>query len=667
MVQLVLLTLLHSTCFIFVFRVCVCSSFDADNINDPLKKMPNNAEPRFPQQHKLLENYIKGSTMCMINVTDETVPSKYKRLGLHMDASDFISRGLYHGKNKRYTAAYYLFSMAFGVAKDKATKKKALANIGLSLMRRGHKLCIHNSFSFEKIKYGRSLLKFGEEKFHELTQQFPKKKLWADSRIEIINSWLTHICIYKGEIVYNFSWKEYGKYDYETGEDKFEYKTIREVEYNVSMEPLHAFLLKKREPFILKNSPALNWPLIQKMSWIYIQENLPRQINVNINREKFDLYSNGERKNMRTMSLNETLKIFNALDQIKSLSLYRDAGNLSFPYFMTKLKHNTRFKMEMLNDILDTPFHELSLCGDKAGDSTNCVTDTNLWLGARHVHAVAHYDATHNSYVQILGSKEFILAPPDSAKYLYFYPLIHPKHHRQSKIINLEDVNYTIFPKFRKDLLYKVTLEPGDVLSMPAYWIHQVKSLTSSIALNIWSTPSLTNIIHDSILDGISKSFDLIKMHVPYDDKIWKLAMFLELSKMLLLKLYENDTTKAYLFVKDVVLAKYYPNDMNIRMKLDDDQCLYAHSTNSVCPSPDFINSILPPAKLILEEEVERLTGYILSPEIKIWNAFDLIVSSTIEGFVNHGTALHQDISSIEEKELLFIKVFKCCLLANLI
>ena len=160
MIQLVRLQLLHSVCLIFVFHMCVCSSFD-------------DSEPR------LLENYIKSSSMCMGNLTDEAVPSKYKRLGLHMDASDFMSRGLYHGKSKRYTAAYYLFSMAFVVAKDKATKEKALANIGLSLMRRGHKMCIHNAYSFEKIKYGRSLLKFGEEKFHEFAQQFPKKKLWA--------------------------------------------------------------------------------------------------------------------------------------------------------------------------------------------------------------------------------------------------------------------------------------------------------------------------------------------------------------------------------------------------------------------------------------------------------------------------------------------------------
>ena len=98
-------------------------------------------------------------------------------------------------------------------------------------------------------------------------------------------------------------------------------------------------------------------------------------------------------------------------------------------------------------------------------------------------------------------------------------------------------------------------------------------------------------------------------------------------------------------------------------MKLDDGQCLYAHSPNSICPPLDFINSILPPAKSILKEEVERLSGHIQSPEIKKWNAFDLIVSSTIEGFINQGVALHDDILSTDEKQVMHIKVLKCCLL----
>ena len=69
------------------------------------------------------------------------------------------------------------------------------------------------------------------------------------------------------------------------------------------------------------------------------------------------------------------------------------------------------FEDELVNDTLETPFHEVSLCGNKVGDSLQCPIEANLWIGARNVHAVGHYDSQHNSYVQIRGFKEFILAP----------------------------------------------------------------------------------------------------------------------------------------------------------------------------------------------------------------------------------------------------------------
>ena len=83
--------------------------------------------------------------------TTVKLPEKYKRIGMHMKASDFISRGLYHGKEKSYIAAYYLFLMALEVAKSITSKSKALANMGLALMRFGRQMCTEASFMQKNI------------------------------------------------------------------------------------------------------------------------------------------------------------------------------------------------------------------------------------------------------------------------------------------------------------------------------------------------------------------------------------------------------------------------------------------------------------------------------------------------------------------------------------
>ena len=81
------------------------------------------------------------------------------------------------------------------------------------------------------------------------------------------------------------------------------------------------------------------------------------------------------------------------------------------------------------------------------------------------------------------------------------------RHHRQLKLIDLENVNRSLFPEFKEDVLYKTVLKPGDLLSMPPYWFHQVRSLTSSIALNIWSLSSVASILQDAVSGPVGEIF----------------------------------------------------------------------------------------------------------------------------------------------------------------
>jgi hypothetical protein len=57
-----------------------------------------------------------------------------------------------------------------------------------------------------------------------------------------------------------------------------------------------------------------------------------------------------------------------------------------------------------------------------------------------------HYDLSYNFFVQITGTKTFLLLPPENHKNIYMFPRVHP-HHRRSQA-NLTAIDLEVFPKF---------------------------------------------------------------------------------------------------------------------------------------------------------------------------------------------------------------------------
>ena len=134
-----------------------------------------------------------------------------------------------------------------------------------------------------------------------------------------------------------------------------------------------------------------------------------------------------------------------------------------------------------------------------------------LWLSHPGVVAQTHYDTQHNLFVQVVGSKRFLLFPPGTE--LYSYPNIH-RSYRQSQVHLEYNTTATApstpsttarsqqLPQTTTDLTFgqkfsrvrpsnttaiEVTLHPGDVLYIPPYWQHRVESLTLALSLSILS------------------------------------------------------------------------------------------------------------------------------------------------------------------------------------
>jgi histone arginine demethylase JMJD6 len=95
---------------------------------------------------------------------------------------------------------------------------------------------------------------------------------------------------------------------------------------------------------------------------------------------------------------------------------------------------------------------------------------------------VLHYDGagTHAFLMQIYGRKQFIVFSPDQERYLY----PSPEKLNLSLIDSVENPDLGRFPLFAKAVPTTFTLEPGEMLFVPAHWWHTTKMLTPSITIS---------------------------------------------------------------------------------------------------------------------------------------------------------------------------------------
>lgn len=106
------------------------------------------------------------------------------------------------------------------------------------------------------------------------------------------------------------------------------------------------------------------------------------------------------------------------------------------------------------------------------------------WFGSADTVTPLHYDIVYNLTAQVCGRKRFTLLAPDQLPLLYPFPAL--SRFSNFSRVHIEKPDFLEFPKFQRASPLEIILEPGEMLYIPPFWWHQVRSLDMAISLTFW-------------------------------------------------------------------------------------------------------------------------------------------------------------------------------------
>jgi len=108
-----------------------------------------------------------------------------------------------------------------------------------------------------------------------------------------------------------------------------------------------------------------------------------------------------------------------------------------------------------------------------------------LWMGPAGAVTTLHFDSTHNLFVQISGRKKVILIPPGQSDLVY-YPCREFGRNLHFSPVEVERPDRDRHPRFAGATPLELTVQPGEMLYIPATWWHYLRALDPSISMNFW-------------------------------------------------------------------------------------------------------------------------------------------------------------------------------------
>lgn len=116
----------------------------------------------------------------------------------------------------------------------------------------------------------------------------------------------------------------------------------------------------------------------------------------------------------------------------------------------------------------------------------------NLWFGRRTATQL-HFDNSNNFFAQLYGTKEFTLFAPSDSEHLY--PYHHDSATSHLSNVDLDDPALDRHPHFARAQADRFAMQPGELLFLPAFWWHHVRSPGVAVSVNFWWAPRWRQIV----------------------------------------------------------------------------------------------------------------------------------------------------------------------------
>ena len=163
-----------------------------------------------------------------------------------------------------------------------------------------------------------------------------------------------------------------------------------------------------------------------------------------------------------------------------------------------------------------------------------------FYYGGKHSVTPLHIDSlcTHNIFFQIKGKKRFIFILKNEEKYCYV------RNYKYYKV-DPENPDYETYPKFKNVNPMECIIEPGDMLYFHPVCLHQVRSLESSISINMdWHNKK-------SVVQAIPRFFGKMARSDIYYNCVCMLGLLFNVSPKFLHRFY-----RPYLGISDAFISE---------------------------------------------------------------------------------------------------------------
>jgi [protein]-arginine 3-hydroxylase / protease len=238
--------------------------------------------------------------------------------------------------------------------------------------------------------------------------------------------------------------------------------------------------VSRRQPVVI-TGVADRWPAVSRWDVGYFQRTLPEvEVQVEVwEREgpRNDPADYLKRVRRRAMRLGEFL------------DLIRTAGEASRSYYLAQYPILAAASA-LLEDVSPPEEYMGVPAYVPRALARRMRLEPALWMGPAEAVTTLHFDSSHNLFVQIAGTKKVVLIPPEQSDCVYF-PCREFGLNLHFSPVEVERPDPSRHPLFARTTPWEVTVQPGEMLFIPATWWHYLRALEPSISLNFWwNTPA---------------------------------------------------------------------------------------------------------------------------------------------------------------------------------